>query len=156
MTPTKDYVSTFISLGDMGVHTSQPNSLLFQLHDMMIPWFHYVPVKQDLSDLKEKYLWAESHQRLARRISENGTKLARTFGSPEGLDAIVKRFYVGPLTKVMDAYQPITGRNGNWHNYLSRNEGEVLRPIIACQALYHHDCEKLVDDVSLKVHGVVD
>lgn len=133
MTPTKDY-----------------------LHDMMIPWFHYVPVREDLSDLKEKYLWAESHPRLARRISENGTKLARTFGSPEGLDAIVKRFFVSPLTRVMDAYQPITDRNGNWHNYLSRNEGEVLRPIISCQALYHHDCEKLADDVSLKVHGVID
>ena len=38
LTPTKDY-----------------------FHDRLIPWKHYVPVSEDLSDLKSKYDWVESH-----------------------------------------------------------------------------------------------
>ena len=33
------------------------------------PWTHYVPVAADLSDLEEKYLWAQSHQTEARDIA---------------------------------------------------------------------------------------
>merc|ERR1711939_499158 len=35
--------------------------------DMMKPWWHYVPVRYDLSDLVEKLTWLEQHDDEARR-----------------------------------------------------------------------------------------
>jgi Glycosyl transferase family 90 len=34
----------------------------------VIPWVHYIPVKQDLSDLPDKVRWAMSHKDLAETI----------------------------------------------------------------------------------------
>lgn len=44
------------------------------IHDQIHPWVHYVPVREDLTDLMEKLEWAETHQDEARRISENATE----------------------------------------------------------------------------------
>ena len=122
---------------------------------MLVLWFHFVPAKEDLSDLREKYEWAETHQRLARRISENGTKLARSLGTPEGSGPLARRFYTGPLTRMMDAYLPVTTRNKRWENFMNK-EGSDLKPIIACKGYHHYDCERLVDDVKYAVHDLRD
>jgi len=38
------------------------------------PWVHYVPVKQDLSDLQEKIEWVRAHDSEAKDISENASR----------------------------------------------------------------------------------
>ena len=40
-------------------HHMTPTKVWF--HDLMIPWVHFVPVSLDLSDLRQKFIWAESH-----------------------------------------------------------------------------------------------
>lgn len=40
------------------------------------PWEHYVPVRRDLSDLKERVLWAQEHDDEAYRIAQNARKFA--------------------------------------------------------------------------------
>mmetsp|Transcript_2194 Transcript_2194/g.3893 ORF Transcript_2194/g.3893 Transcript_2194/m.3893 type:complete len:633 (-) Transcript_2194:77-1975(-) len=82
VTPTKDY-----------------------LHDKMVPWAHYVPIKADLSDLREKYEWAESHPREARKIAEAGTEFARYLGSEEGFARLYQEHVVAPLGNIITAYQ---------------------------------------------------
>ena len=41
------------------------------------PWRHFVPVKQDLSDLHERIEWCRDHQDEARRIGARGRAFAR-------------------------------------------------------------------------------
>jgi hypothetical protein len=85
VTPTKDYI-----------------------HDRMKPWVHYVPVKSDLSDLKEKYDWAESHPEVAKRISQQGSDLMRHIGTPEGFEELFQEDFVEPIKRVLEAYQPVS------------------------------------------------
>ncbi|KAL7543246.1 hypothetical protein ACHAXR_012559, partial [Thalassiosira sp. AJA248-18] len=93
--------------------------------DWMVPWEHYVPVKEDLKDLKEKYDWAESNPDKARyietivlfdwehsltlqavaisanliyrEIAENGRRLVRSLGTREGFQPFFDQFYRDPL-----------------------------------------------------------
>ena len=39
------------------------------------PWKHYVPVKNDLSDLVENLMWLHNNDKKAKQIAENGIKL---------------------------------------------------------------------------------
>lgn len=45
-------------------------------HNRIQPWTHYVPVKQDLSDLAEKVEWCRTHDDMARQIAENGRRFS--------------------------------------------------------------------------------
>ncbi|KAL7553009.1 hypothetical protein ACHAWF_016247 [Thalassiosira exigua] len=118
VTPTKDYI-----------------------HDAMVPWVHYVPIKSDLSDLREKYDWAENHPRMARQISDNATLLARSLGTPEGMDALFRRFFEGRLRRAVEAYRPMEG--GDWRSAVRLN----ARPVLQCGGHFQHGCERLADDV---------
>jgi len=40
-------------------------------------WVHYIPVKGDLSDLKEKFEWALDHDMECQEIAKNATKFAQ-------------------------------------------------------------------------------
>lgn len=42
------------------------------------PYEHYIPVKRDLSDLKSRYQWAETHEKECSDIAQNALKLAQT------------------------------------------------------------------------------
>jgi hypothetical protein len=44
-------------------------------YDGYLPWIHYVPVANDMSDLQEKYKWCEEHQEECEKIIENAKKL---------------------------------------------------------------------------------
>ena len=45
-------------------------------YHLLKPFEHYVPIKKDLSDLKEKVDWVLTHDAEAQAIAENGRKLA--------------------------------------------------------------------------------
>ncbi len=65
-------------------------------HDRLIPWKHYVPVSEDLSDLKSKYDWAESHPHKAKRIADAGTQFMREMGTPEEFGQMFEGDFVEP------------------------------------------------------------
>ncbi len=44
-------------------------------HDRLIPWENYVPIKSDFSDLEETVLYLKSHDQLAKKIGNAGSKL---------------------------------------------------------------------------------
>jgi hypothetical protein len=50
--------------------------------DELIAWIHYVPVKHDLSDLKEKIIWAKTHDAQAQEIAVNAKNFAQTHLMP--------------------------------------------------------------------------
>ena len=85
MTPTKDYI-----------------------HDRIKPWIHFIPVRADLTDLKEKYDWAEAHPEYAKLISEQATKLMRRLGTIEGFGEMFQENFVDPTRLTMEAYTPVS------------------------------------------------
>ena len=90
-------------------------------HDLLVPWEHYVPIKQDLSDLRAKFDWAESHPTEAKNIAENGTRFARWMGSERGFGQLYQEYFVNPLRNTVSAYQP---------QLPSRYEGESTLNVI--------------------------
>jgi hypothetical protein len=75
--------------------------------DSLKPWHHYVPIRTDLSDLKERYRWAEENQEEARAIAERGTAFAKSFFSYSNLQKIHEKYFgeSGVLSKIVDAYE---------------------------------------------------
>lgn len=47
-------------------------------YDQFIEWEHFVPIKDDFSDLQEKYYWCESNQEKCKEIVKNCKKLFQT------------------------------------------------------------------------------
>jgi len=43
------------------------------MEELLSPWIHYVPLKSDLSDVREKLEWVSKHDEAARKIAERGT-----------------------------------------------------------------------------------
>jgi len=76
-------------------------------HSYLTPWEHYIPVRADLTDLREKYEWAETNQEQARRISENGTEFVRWMGSEEGFAKLYEERLVAPLRDAIEAYEGV-------------------------------------------------
>jgi len=75
-------------------------------HDRMVPWKHYVPVKMDLSDLKDRFDWAEAHPDTAQEISRAGTELAKEMASEEYLAELWDLNFRRRLDEVIKAYLP--------------------------------------------------
>lgn len=53
--------------------------------DLLKPYVHYVPVKQDLSDLIEKIKWCQSHDEDCEKIAKNAKVFVSTFLGKEGI-----------------------------------------------------------------------
>jgi len=49
----------------------------------LIAWKHYIPVRNDLSDLTEKIRWAKEHDQEAQQIALNAREFALTHLAPE-------------------------------------------------------------------------
>lgn len=48
-------------------------------HTLLKPWVHYVPIKEDLSDIIEKTVWAKNHDDQCHLIALQGQELARKY-----------------------------------------------------------------------------
>lgn len=61
----------------------QESKDIMYFYDELIPWTHFIPVREDLSDLLEKIKWAKAHDAEAKRIAENGRQFALDHLMPE-------------------------------------------------------------------------
>jgi len=52
---------------------------------LLQPFIHYVPVKQDLSDLIEQIKWCKRNDSTCKQIAENAKKFAQTYLSKDGI-----------------------------------------------------------------------
>lgn len=44
----------------------------FAMEELMKPWVHYIPLKEDLSNAEEMMCWITHNDEKARRIAERG------------------------------------------------------------------------------------
>ena len=125
-TPTKDYI-----------------------HGLLKPWVHYIPIREDLMDLRERYEWAESHPNEAREISNRATELIQSLGTVEGFGRVYTEYYEKPIRQVVEAYVPLNQeRDGtsSWQELIRRNNAEIdVRPMTKCCGYGEKDdCEEIV------------
>ncbi|XP_060809442.1 protein O-glucosyltransferase 2 isoform X2 [Amyelois transitella] len=59
-----------------GMVLKQESPYFEHFYKLLQPWVHYVPVARDLSDLKQRVLWAREHDNEARKIAENARQFA--------------------------------------------------------------------------------
>jgi hypothetical protein len=111
-------------------------------HADLKAWEHYVPVKEDLSDLHEMFDWAEANQEEARRIAERSTEWVKVRFGEEGFKSTFERFYREPLKTVVDAYQHVD----DWEHILGQAD---MTPIMKCSGIYGSQCKQL----SIRIHG---
>ena len=89
-------------------------------YDLMEPWVHFIPIKTDLSNLREQYDWAEANPDKAKKIAEESTKLAEYLLSSEYMNALYEELFVDYLGEVVKAYQP-DGRS--WEDCMKHFRG---------------------------------
>ncbi|XP_028175683.1 protein O-glucosyltransferase 2-like [Ostrinia furnacalis] len=66
-----------------GMVLKQDSPFFEHFYSLLRPWEHYVPVSRDLSDLKERVIWAREHDEEARNIAENARKFANEHLLPQ-------------------------------------------------------------------------
>ena len=96
--------STFRFLAMPGVLFHHETMMRDSFYDDITPWVHYIPLNEDMSDLHEKFLWAESHPEEAFKISKQATQFVKDFISPEGLKAHARRFFVPEMKDYIEGY----------------------------------------------------
>ena len=57
----------------------KPRVCSWFMEDMLIPFFHYVPLEDNFSDLEQKYDWCLDHLDECEAISQNATKYMEIF-----------------------------------------------------------------------------
>ena len=57
----------------------RPTCVTWFMEDYLKPYVHYVPIKEDLSDLEEKYIWCMNNLDFCYRIAQNGKEYVKTF-----------------------------------------------------------------------------
>jgi hypothetical protein len=61
----------------------QESSDILWFFSELIPWYHYIPFKRDLSDALEKVHWAQEHDQEAEKIALQAREFALTHLMPE-------------------------------------------------------------------------
>ena len=51
----------------------EPTKTSFAMEELLVPWVHYVPLRSDFSDVREKMQWVITHDEEARKIAERAT-----------------------------------------------------------------------------------
>ena len=98
----------------------------------MKPWVHYIPLEEDLSDVREKIQWARDNDEKVQEIVKNASELVAKWVNPElmycyyakAFSAYAKR--MSRPVQVTDEHEEITHAgdedlNGNWAKYWARD-----------------------------------
>jgi hypothetical protein len=110
------WVGTITKLAMPGLlfHHETPTKDWF--YDEIQPWIHYVPIRANLSNLHDMFVWAETHPEQARQIAKQGQEYARYLVTNSRFQDTFDRLYAQRLGLIADAYQP--------------QEGETVRSIL--------------------------
>lgn len=74
-------------------------------YDELVPWKHYVPVRTDLTDLREKFEWAEANEDKAQEIAKEATLFVRRLFANRSLQRHHETYFGENLVNFMKAYR---------------------------------------------------
>ena len=109
-------------------------------HEHLVPWVHYVPVKEDLSDLRQQFEWAEKHERKARSIAKAGTEFVRRMSRPEGMEELYRRHLLKPLENIIESFQPMEEMPAD---LLGGGDGLTFKEVMRCSGFNVDECPLL-------------
>lgn len=72
--------------------------------DHIQPWVHYVPIEMSLSDLYEKYTWAQENPKEAQKIAEAGRSFVKSMTEDHFLARAYQKYFVETLGQVVRSY----------------------------------------------------
>ena len=93
--PGNDYSSIFrfiLNSNSCPIHTYPFKYSSYYNYDKIIPWVHFVPIKEDGSDLEEKYDWCLKNLSKCSDIATNGKQFMKYYLDEEIENEIKKRF----------------------------------------------------------------
>ena len=61
------------------------------MEELLRPWVHFIPIKNDLSDLLEKWEWSKNNPKQTEHIAINGTKFMKNFLNMQNEKYLVKK-----------------------------------------------------------------
>lgn len=93
------WLSTFKFLAMPGVLFHHETAMRDSFYDDVKPWVHYVPIMEDMSDLKKQYIWAMNNPDEIKAISKRATQYVKDAIKPSGLKQHAQHF-----VKVMQKY----------------------------------------------------
>ena len=93
------WLSTFKFLAMPGVLFHHETAMRDSFYDDIKPWVHYVPIMEDMSDLKKQYIWAMNNPDEIKAISKRATQYVKDAIKPSGLKQHAQHF-----VKVMQKY----------------------------------------------------
>lgn len=97
------------------VFMAKPNTVSFAMEDLLVPFIHYVPVKDDYSNLMEMVEWARQNDEKCRWISRQATlymnKLWKTKQAQNDYDEIRKQLAIKYNNQFGDALQTCIHEN---------------------------------------------
>jgi len=76
-------LSTELNMGSVILYVENPWKIWYS--DMLKPYIHYVPVKEDLSDLLDRIKWCRKHQKECKEISKNAREFYNTYLQKDGV-----------------------------------------------------------------------
>lgn len=120
-------------------------------YNRLQPWVHYIPVRADLTDLKERFDWAESHPLEAQRISNAATAFAKWVGSEQGFRTMYHEYLVDPLKASLEAYNDATdekrfGRKTSVMDVIEeqmKSKNNNWNVVAICSGLHAYSCKDL-------------
>ncbi|KAL7486764.1 hypothetical protein ACHAW6_012358 [Cyclotella cf. meneghiniana] len=115
-------------------------------YNRLIPWVHYIPVRPDLSDLRERYDWAESHPHETQKIAAAGTEFAKWLGTEDGFATIYQEYLVDPLKQCLEAYVPLDKemfRNKALIDVIDERGEDGWHVVAICSGLHVESCVNL-------------
>jgi len=118
------WTQTFKNLAMPGVlfhHETMAKDSYFYL---IKPWVHYIPVNNDLSNLRERLAWAKNNEREAEKISLAATQFMKEFATKKGVSDHVKEAFVPKLKNYLVEY---SGEDGDLIDLVEKYTNGKLR-----------------------------
>jgi len=97
------WLSTFKFLAMPGVLFHHETAMRDSFYDDVKPWVHYVPIMEDMSDLKKQYIWAMNNPDEIKAISKRATQYVKDAIKPSGLKQHAQHF-VSVMQKYINSY----------------------------------------------------
>lgn len=100
------WTGTFRKLAMPGVLFHHETKTKDWFYDEIKPWIHYIPIEWDLSDLREKYEWAEANPEECQAISQRATDFFLNYRGRKNIQDLYHRLFQKYLGSLVDAYVP--------------------------------------------------
>jgi hypothetical protein len=106
------------------------------VHGEIQPWVHYVPVNIDLTDLHEKFEWAQSNPAQAEIIAKAGQDFAAATLAENYIKTTHERFFREYLGEVVEAYRPLDSETPDSILRVYEADGLGVLEVAVCNKTY--------------------